>query len=314
MAKDLGILDHGSRPRVLGALAFSLALSVAAAPAFAQDAAELTVRTNRLENQVRQLSGQIEQLQFENRRLTEQLRKFQEDVDFRLNERGGGRSGSAAPAQGGAQPPAQPGRQRRGDAFDPNSQPQAAGVPRALGGGSIDGIIEDDYAGGQAQGQGPLDLQGVGRSVPQGALPPAQRSGPSVAATGAAPSPKEAYDSAYAYVLRKEYEQAEMGFRQFLQSYPRDRLAADATFWLGESYFQRQRYREAAEQFLKISRDYPKAGKAADSLLKLGMSLNGLGARDQACATFAKVSVDYPSASNAVRQGVEREQRRARCA
>ncbi|RDJ20013.1 tol-pal system protein YbgF, partial [Bosea caraganae] len=208
--------------------------------------------------------------------------------------------------------PAQPRRQRRGDAFDPNAQPQAAGAPRSLGGGSVEGIIEEDYAGGPSQG--PLDLQGVGRAVPQGALPPAQRGGTSVAATGAAPSPKEAYDTAYAYVLRKEYEQAEMGFRQFLQSYPRDRLAADATFWLGESYLQRQRYREAAEQFLKISRDYPKAGKGADSLLKLGVSLNGLGARDQACATFAKVSVDYPAASNAVRQGVEREQRRARCA
>ncbi|RDJ19894.1 hypothetical protein DWE98_27680, partial [Bosea caraganae] len=76
--------------RVLAALAFGLAASVMAAPASAQDAAELTVRTGRLENQVRTLSGQIEQLQFENRRLTEQLRKFQEDVDFRLNERSGG--------------------------------------------------------------------------------------------------------------------------------------------------------------------------------------------------------------------------------
>lgn len=307
------------RSALLAACAVGL-LATAAMPAAAQDAAELTVRTGRLENQVRQLSGQIEQLQFENRRLTEQLRKFQEDVDFRLNERGGGgaapRPSNAAPGPavlppaGGGQPSMQPGRQRRGDAFDPAAQPGAAGAPRPLGGG-VEGIIEDEFSGG---GQGPLDLQGVGRPVPQGALPSGPRSGPSVAATGAAPSAREAYDIAYAYVLRKEYEQAEMGFRQFLQSYPRDRLAADATFWLGESYFQRQRYREAAEQFLKISRDFPRAGKAPDSMLKLGMSLNGLGARDQACATYAKLGQDYPSASNAVRQGVARERRRARCA
>ncbi len=289
------------------------------APVQAQDAAELTVRTGRLENQLRQLSGQIEQLQFENRRLTEQLRKFQEDVDLRLNERGGGRTGNAAPGPASiappvaGQPPAQP-RQRRGDAFDPAAQPGVAGGPRPLGGGTVAGIIDEEFDGRQG-GQGPLDIQGVGRPLPQGALPPAgPRSGPSVAATGGAASAKEAYDLAYAYVLRKEYEQAEMGFRQFLQSYPRDRLAADATYWLGESYLQRQRYREAAEQFLKISRDYPRAGKGPDSLLKLGMSLNGLGAKEQACATYAKVGVDYPAASNAVRQGVEREQRRARCA
>ncbi|KUL94156.1 hypothetical protein DK26_19970 [Bosea sp. WAO] len=285
-----------------------LAIGAAALPASAQDAADLLVRTTRLENQLRQLSGQIEQLQFENRRLTEQLRKFQEDVDFRLSERGGSRSG-AAPASPPAGQPPQPARQRRGDAFDPAANPGSAGAPRQIG-----EVIDDDFAGSSTAGQGPLDISGVGRPGPQGALSPTAPRGPSVAAAGQAASSREIYDVAYAHVLRKEYERAEMGFREFLQSYPRDRLAPDATFWLGESYFQRQRYREAAEQFLKISRDYPKAGKGADSLLKLGMALNGLGARDQACATYAKVGVDFPSASNAVRKGVEREQKRARCA
>ncbi|MBA4224084.1 MAG: tol-pal system protein YbgF [Methylobacterium sp.] len=290
---------------------FSLLAIGLSQPAAAQDAADLVVRTSRLENQLRQLSGQIEQLQFENRRLTEQLRKMQEDVDFRFSERGGQRGGAAAaPAPQAPRPAAPqqtPGRERRGDAFDPAAQPGAAGGPRQLG-----QIIDEEFAGDQ--GQGPMDLSSVGRPVPDGALPPAAPRGTSVAATGQAASPRELYDLAYAHVLRKEYERAEMSFREFLQSYPRDRLAADATFWLGESYFQRRRYREAAEQFLKISRDFPKAGKGPDSLLKLGMSLNGLGARDQACATFAKVGVDYPAASNAVRQGVERERQRARCA
>lgn len=306
------------RPSLTRGLTAGLSLLAIALvqPAAAQDAADLLVRTTRLENQLRQMSGQIEQLQFENRRLSEQLRKMQEDVDFRFSERGGGRSGAAppqAPAQiapSGAAPgaaPAQPGRQRRSDAFDPGAQPGAAGAPRQLG-----QVIDEEFANNP--GQGPLDISGVGRPVPQGALPQAAPRGTSVAATGQAASPRELYDLAYAHVLRKEYERAEMGFREFLQSYPRDKLAADATFWLGESYLQRQRYREAAEQFLKISRDYPKAAKGADSLLKLGVSLNGLGARDQACATFAKVGVDYPAASTAVRQGVEREQRRARCA
>lgn len=296
--------------RLLSLPLLALTLAVAAAPAVrAQDAADLVVRTSRLENQLRQLSGQIEQLQFENRRLSEQLRKFQEDVDFRLNERGGARPSSAAPAQGGAPAPAgaQPARPRRGDAFDPATQQGAAGSPRQLG-----ELIDESTEGLPAQG--PLDLQGVGRNVPQGALSAPVPRGPSVAAASGPASAKEAYDLAYASILRKEYEQAEMGFRQFLQSYPRDRLAVDATYWLGETYFQRQRFREAAEQFLKISRENPRTAKAPDSLLKLGMSLNGLGARDQACATYAKVGVDYPTASNAVRQGVERERRRSGCA
>lgn len=301
---------HLSRPG-LAALALAAALAGGAVPALAQDAADLLVRTTRLENQLRQMSGQIEQLQFENRRLSEQLRKFQEDVDFRLNEKGGGaRPGTASPGPTGA-PPAggAPQRQRRGDAFDPTTQQGAAGAPQSLGGGgAIAGIIDDDYAGGSAAGQ-PLDLQGVGRPVSQD-----RPRGPSVAAASGPQSAKDAYDLAFASIQRKEYEQAEMGFRQFLQSYPRDRQAVDATYWLGESYLQRQRYREAAEQFLKISRESPKASKAPDSLLKLGMSLNGLGAKEQACATYAKVGVDYPSASNTVRQGIARERRRSGCA
>jgi tol-pal system protein YbgF len=105
-----------------------------------------------------------------------------------------------------------------------------------------------------------------------------------------------------------------MGFRQFLQSHPRDRLVPDATFWLGESYLQRSRHREAAEQFLKVSTEHGRSAKAPDALFKLGVSLNALGARDQACATLAKIEREYPQAPNTVRQGAEREQKRARCA
>ncbi len=295
----------------LAALALGVAVSCLGLPAKAQDAADLVVRTSRMENQIRQLSGQIEQLQFENKRLSEQLRKFQEDVDFRLNERGGRASGAAAPGNT-APPAAAPRPQRRGDAFDPSVQHGAAGAPRPLNGG-ISGIIEDEFAEGGAA-QGPLDLQGVGRNVPQGALPQTAPRGPSVAAASGPASAKEAYDLAYASILRKEYEQAEMGFRQFLQSYPRDRLAIDATYWLGESYLQRKRYREAAEQFLKVSNEAPKSTKAPESLLRLGIALNGLGAKDQACATYAKAGIDYPSAPNSVRQGIERERRRSGCA
>src|ERR671917_595365 len=78
------------------------------APALAQDAAEFVVRMNRLENQVRQMSGQIEKLQFENRQLKDQVKKFQEDVEFRFQDSRGGapRAQTAAPQPMATQPPA----------------------------------------------------------------------------------------------------------------------------------------------------------------------------------------------------------------
>ncbi len=316
---------------MLRRLAFILVLMGLAAPAVAQDAADAIVRLTRLENQIRAMAGQIEQLQFENRQLKEQVQRFQEDVEFRFQEgRGGGRSPSATPGQSpGAStpirpaPPVQP--QRRSDVFDPSEAPGAPGAPRPLGAtqpsaplsspgapmplpgaalSGIDQLIEEEAA----PATGPLDLTETSRTAP---VP--RRTGPSVAATGTG-DPRADYETAYAHFTQKQYEQAEMEFRRFLQSHPRDRLVPDATYWLGESYLQRNRPREAAEQFLNVSTDHPNATKAPDALLKLGIALNALGARDRACAVFGELDRKYPQASPAVRQGSEREQKRARCA
>ncbi|MGO4523854.1 tol-pal system protein YbgF [Microvirga sp. 2MCAF35] len=312
--------------------AFALALAATSvSPAAAQDAADAIVRLNRLESQFRQLSGQMEQLQYENRQLKEQLRKFQEDVEFRFQERSGGSRPAAPPTATPSRPaqpaPAQP--QRRSDVFDPSETPDAPGAPRPLGttvpsapltadanrpmplpGGQLAELIEQDEQGGLDGA--PMDGGGPGSlaPLPQGAL--AERPGPSVAATSVG-NPRSDFDAAYASFTQKQYDQAEMGFRRFLQSNPRDKLVPEATFWLGETYLQRGRYREAAEQFLNVSAEHPDAPKAPDSLLRLGISLNGLGAKDRACAVLAELDRKYPQASAPVRQASDREQKRIKC-
>lgn len=319
------------------------------APAMAQDAADLVVRTNRLENLVRQLSGQIEQLQFENRRLQDQLKRFQEDVEFRLQEKSG------TPAR--QQPP-----QRRGDAFDPATTPGAAGAPRPLGAGGVasaplqvspgqtppltpgmnasgrgaaeaGGYSLNPSRSGSATSQGPggvtiidddddapgepLDINALARRAgpvagDNGIVAAVPRSGPSIAATANA-SPREAFDAAVALYRAKQYEQSEMSLRQLLQSHPRDKLVPDALYWLGESYVARQRHREAAEQFLKVTTDFASSARAPDALLKLGISLNALGAKEQACATFAEAGRKHAQEAGPYRQRVDRERARARC-
>jgi tol-pal system protein YbgF len=251
----------------------------------AQDAADLVVRTGRLENQVRQLSGQLEQVQFENRQLKDQLRKFQEDVEVRFSEQ---RGGSRPPAA--SQPPAMAPPVKRSD-----------GVPSgAKSSPSIAGLIAEEQ-----DGPTPLDLNSVGKANPP-------KTSTSIAATGTGDARAD-YEAAYAYLLQKQYEQAEMGFRQFIQSHPRARLAPDAAYWLGETYFQRNRHREGAEQFLKVTTDHASAAKAPDAMLRLGQSLSALGAKEQACSTFAELGRKYPQASPGVRQGSEREMTRNKC-
>src|SRR5215216_4696391 len=99
-------LSDRAMPARFLALALLIAGLPLAGPAAAQDAADFVVRMNRLENQVRQLSGHIEQLQFENRQLKDQLRKFEEDVEFRFQDSGAARGG--APRLASLSAPAQP--------------------------------------------------------------------------------------------------------------------------------------------------------------------------------------------------------------
>jgi tol-pal system protein YbgF len=332
----------------------ALALVALIVPASAQDASELLVRTNRLEGQVRQLSGQIEQLQFQNKRLEEQLKKFQEDVEFRFQERGGrpAASGATPPAAAPGQPkpqkrgdafdpsaqPAAPGSPRSlGDVA--TASPAA---PQGQPGRRIADLIEDDPGG-------PMDLNQMSRSagLPQGAVPSATPSTPhsppqaypqgmnpafsqgSPAGTPRAAVPgqtgstvasvgtgvaRDEYDLAYGLVLQRQYEQAEMAFKQFLQAHPKDRMAANATYWLGETYFRRAQYPDAVEQYLKVYRTYNSSKVAPDSMLKLGLALRGMGQPDQACATLAEVSRRYPEASAEVRASAERELKRGSCA
>jgi tol-pal system protein YbgF len=179
----------------------------------------------------------------------------------------------------------------------------------ALPGGRMAGIgdlIEEDASSAVST---PLDLHGPGRA---GSAPPPARPGPSVAAASTG-DPRSDYETAFGFYTQKQYEQAEMGFRRFLQSNPRDKLVPEASYWLGESYLQRGRHREAAEQFLNVSADYPNSSKAPDALLKLGIALNAIGARDRACAVFLELDRKYPQATAGLRQSSAREQQRAKC-
>lgn len=247
--------------------------------------AELTLRMERLENTVRQLTGQVEQLQ------------------FRLQQLEAGRPGAPAAAlppptanrapvsvpqsaplapPPGTAAPAQAGR--RSDAFDPGMAPDAPGAPQPLG--------------------SPTSASAAG------AVPAA---GTQVAGLPPSNTPRDLFDLGSGYIQRQDYAAAEQTFRQFLQTYPTDRLVPEATYFLGESLFQRRDYKDAAESFLQVSTKYPNAPRAPEALLRLGQSLSALNEREAACATLGEVDRKYPRASSSVRQAVEREQKRAGC-
>jgi len=308
------------------------------------DPGDLSVRLDRVENALRQLTGTLEQLQYRNQQLEMQLKRMQDDTEYRFQQLGS-RGGLPAAAQPRAMPPQPPVNAPAGapgdrsDVFNPALHPNAPGAPRVLGNETAAVPIQNADAGppvgapgGRAPGA-PLDLSTLAANPPPAqpnvpvanaaAMTPAQLPPPpdrNISATGTqlatlppAATPKDEYDMAYGYVLHKDYALAEQAFRDFLRKYPDEKLVPDAQYWLGESLFQRQRYRDAAESFLAVSTKFEHSGKAPDALLRLGQSLAALNQKEAACATLAEVGRKFPRASASVKRGVTQEQKRAHC-
>ena len=84
-------------------LAFFACCGLAASPASAQaSAGDLFVKVDQLENQVRQLTGMVEEERFRNQQLDAALKRMQDDYESRLQEPGAARR--AAPAGAGRCP------------------------------------------------------------------------------------------------------------------------------------------------------------------------------------------------------------------
>lgn len=359
---------RAARAAAVGRLLFpGLLLVLLAAPAGAQDIfgfgggsdqaqrrqAELNLKIQQMEGQMRQLNGQLEQLTFTIRQLQEGMQRMQKDYEFRLQEienagaRRPAKRTEAPPARLDAAPsprfdtaaaPPRPDPSASADEDDEDAAPGAgravastaypAGPPRSLGAPpQVIGQIpaSEDPIGGVigGPGAGPLDLA-TGRPVVTPEIsrappPPANRQAviqavpPRYQNVPPVASARDEYDAAYGYILNGEYELAETSFRTFLANHPTDRRVGNAQYWLGETYFARSQFRESADAFLKSYTQHPDGPKAADSLLKLGLSLNGLGERKAACATYDELLAKYPKSSKQVRDRASAEKSRARC-
>lgn len=239
-----------------------------------------------LDTQVRDLTGKMEELTHNVAELTSRLDKLVGDVDFRLTalERGA-TPGGPTPSAAATQPPA--------SAIPPASQAQ---VPP----GQSRMVLVPGPA--PAAGAGPVSAapaQTAAITLPQG-------------------SPEAQYEFAYAQLLQAQREQGDFGraeaaLKAFVAANPSHRLAGNAQYWLGETYYVRRDYQNAAISFAEGFQKYPNSEKAPDNLLKLGMSLGHLNQKTRACGTLGELEKRYPKASASIKQATAREKQRLGC-
>ncbi|MBB6483943.1 tol-pal system protein YbgF [Rhizobium lusitanum] len=281
------------------------------APVVKVQSSDAEVRLQRLEDQLRQLNGRVEEMSYQLLQMQEQIRKTQEDNEFRfqqLEKRGG------APASGGtmkkseADVPAQSSGGQQDDIASVIGDSQNAGAAPQRGSStgkppSQLGSIQFDQSGSE------VGSSSTGTNNGSGA-PPSSGSGAQTASLG---NENDQYKAAYGHVLSGDYSVAEREFRQYIDSYPSSSRSADANFWLGEALYSQGKYNDAAKTFLNAHQKYSTSEKAPEMLLKLGMSLAALDNKDTACATLREVGKRYPKASKAVTSKVASEQKRLAC-
>lgn len=244
-------------------------------PVSGANTGNLQVQLSQIQEQMRVLQGQIEQINFKNQQNADALKSLNEDVDFRL--------------------------QRLEQAAQPS--PAATTEPEA--------ITPSEPAQPSKNNQG-FDVNANGANP---AAPATYQPGAAAATSPKTPaSPSEYYNNAFKQLADKNYTDSAVAFEGFIKKYPKDALIPNAYYWLGESYYASRNFTKAAEGFRKGYEAAPKGQKAPDNLLKLSLSLANLKRSDEACIVLKQVSIQYGTSAKTTAAKADAERKRLNCA
>jgi tol-pal system protein YbgF len=251
-------------------------------------------RVDQLEEQIRHLTGKIEEANYKAAQAVKQMERMQADIDLRFKDL----------AAAGAQPHAAA------------PQPQISmPAPGATTGNGAPVLIPPkgvNVGGNSAEGNGPAPGPQVLGSMPEKDLKKAT----ATPQPQPAEKPKDAqgaYDEAYRALETQNYAGAEAGFRAFLQQYPSHQLAGNASYWLGESSFVRKDFGNSAVLFADAYKKHPKHPKAPDMLYKLGASFSQLGKTKEACKAYHLVLSEHPDMPDRLKRQVSSERQKLSC-
>ncbi len=134
---------------------------------------------------------------------------------------------------------------------------------------------------------------------PEPALPSAAPGVP-VGPSGnpAGPGPDRMYDLSLQQYRRGSVSTARLGFREFLRVFPTHERAADALFYVGES-FEKENPDSAAAVYDQVVRTFPNSPRAPSALYKLGLLAEQRGDRAGARTLYARVIAGYPRSPEA---------------
>ena len=244
----------------------------------AQDAsiAQLTQRVSDLEDSLRRLTGQMEQLDHKLNDINGHIDRMQKDFDYKICSMTAQQLGTTVDQLpcGGASGTSAPPPEQGYSAPDTGAEgPQHLAPPP-----SILGTIPSD--------------------TPMPIPPPAETNtgGPPPGAGNNRPQ----FDAAMNLLAKAQYDEARAAFRNFADTNPADALTPQAVYWVGDIAYVQKDYPNAARAFAEEIKKYGNSPRAPDSMLKLGQSLIAMNQKQEGCTALEALPAKYPQASPTV--------------
>lgn len=115
-----------------------------------------------------------------------------------------------------------------------------------------------------------------------------------------AADPKDLYRNACKLFHRKKYEQSRSEFQKFLELYPGHMLNANVQYWIGETYFKQKKYEMAADAYNAIMDNFPDSPIVADAMLNMGVCYQHLKVPEKSKDLWQSLIERYPGSRAAI--------------
>lgn len=213
-------------------------------------------RMNDLEELIRTLTGQVEQLGYDVRTVKDKLDRLETETNFRLNQLEGNPNGAPpAAAVSGTEPSSDPAADPAGDpAADPGAEPDGPKPPGTIG------DIPAPEPGSSAEETYNQAMDHLTRAEYDQALGLFQQVVQNYPDTDYAAQAQ--YWIADIHYVQKDYQKAAVAFAEVLKKYPNAGRGPEAMLKLGLSLIKIDKKKEGCSALGAIKSKYPKASDA----------------------------------------------------
>ena len=110
---------------------------------------------------------------------------------------------------------------------------------------------------------------------------------------------KIAYKAAYALIRKRQFDASIVALLAFVKNFPQSDLVGNAYYWLGEVYMVQGDASLAVVSFEYVISKFPQHRKIPDALYKAGVAYQNTGNVDKANQLLQRVLAEYPESSAA---------------